>query len=80
MSKSKRYWELEEPKTVEVGKNVFKIFREAGKIQCYTKVEKAPRGLSKGVTIDLELFTLEELEEFKEMIDQEVEFRASITV
>lgn len=73
-----KYWEKETPVTKEFGKNVFKVFREAGKIQCYTKIESAARGLSKGVTIDLQQFSPDDLCDFLKMIEEEVNIKMGV--
>lgn len=57
----KRYWEREKPKIVVLGKNVFKLFLENGKIQVYPKVDSAPNGVGRGATIDLERMKEDEL-------------------
>lgn len=49
-----KYWEREQPKVISIGKNVFKLFLENGKVQVFPKVESAPNGIGRGSTIDLE--------------------------
>lgn len=51
--KLKRYWEFEEPKILRTKSNEFRLFKECKKLQIFRIVEKAPRGIGKGVTIDL---------------------------
>lgn len=64
----KRYWEREKPKIVVLGKNVFKLFLENGKIQVYPKVDSAPNGVGRGATIDLERMKEDELNHFISII------------
>lgn len=49
----KRYWEFEDPKIVRTEANEFRWFKECQKLQVYPIVERAPRGIGRGVTIDL---------------------------
>lgn len=51
---SNKYWEDEEPTRFDFGKNVFQVYAKAGKIQVYKSVPSAPRGVSKGVTIEVD--------------------------
>jgi hypothetical protein len=58
---TKKYWEREKPKVIPLGKNVFKLFVENGKVQVFPKVATAPNGIGRGSTIDLEHMTEKEL-------------------
>lgn len=49
----KRYWEFEKPQVVRTESNEFRWFKECKKLQIYAVVPSAPRGIGKGVTIDL---------------------------
>lgn len=57
-----KYWEREQPKVIVLGKNVFKLFVENGKVQVYPKVDTAPNGIGRGSTIDLEQMNKKELQ------------------
>jgi hypothetical protein len=61
---TKKYWEREKAKVVPLGKNVFKLFPENGKVQVYPKVETAPNGVGRGSTIDIEGMSSTEHEQF----------------
>lgn len=65
---SKKYWERESAKIIPLGKNVFKLFTENGKIQIYPKVDTAPNGVGRGSTIDLEHMTSDELQKLVQII------------
>lgn len=67
-----KYWEREQPKIVVLGKNVFKVFLENGKIQVYPKVDTAPNGVGRGSTIDLENMSLNDLSMLNQLINYAV--------
>lgn len=69
----KRYWEVEEPKVVVLGKNVLKLFTEHGKIQVYPKVDSAPNGVGRGATIDLEKMNEKERQQLVKIIKYAVD-------
>lgn len=65
---NKKYWEREKPKVVALGRNVFKLFVENGKIQVFPKVDNAPNGIGRGSTIDLEHMSIKELQNLVQVI------------
>lgn len=72
MSNSKRYWENEKPSVFNFGRNQFRHYPKAGKLQVYPKVENSPHGVGRGATIDLREMTVEELEQLKIIVDMAV--------
>jgi hypothetical protein len=68
----KKYWEREQAKVISLGKNVFKLFTENGKIQVYPKVPTATNGIGRGSTIDLETMSDTERKQFLEVIQYAV--------
>lgn len=67
-----KYWEREKPKVVTIGKNVFKLFLENGKIQVFPKVDTAPNGVGRGSTIDLEHMNMKDLQNLIQLIQYAV--------
>lgn len=68
----KKYWEREQAKVISLGKNVFKLYLENGKIQVYPKVETAKNGVGRGSTIDLEHMNDKELLQLLQVIQYAV--------
>lgn len=68
----KKYWEREQAKVISLGKNVFKLFTENGKIQVYPKVNTAPNGVGRGSTIDLETMNANEQKQLIEVLQYAV--------
>lgn len=58
---AKKYWEREQARVVTLGRNVFKLYPENGKLQVYPRVEGARNGVGRGSTIDLEHMSEKEL-------------------
>lgn len=73
MAKGKKYWELEKPVELSTEKNVIRVFMENGKAQIFPKVAGTAHGVGKGATVDLEMMTIEELEQFRLLINQAIE-------
>lgn len=51
------YWKVEQPEVIEFGTTLVRVYPKAQKIQLFRKIEDAPRGLSKGVTLDMDELT-----------------------
>lgn len=68
----KKYWEREQAKVISLGRNVFKLYVENGKIQVYPKVETAKNGVGRGATIDLEHMNEKELLQLLQVIQYAV--------
>lgn len=73
MAKGKKYWELEKPVELSTEKNVIRVFMENGKVQIFPKVAGTAHGIGKGASADLEMMTIEELEQFRLLINQAIE-------
>ncbi|MGE5608189.1 MAG: hypothetical protein ACM359_02950 [Bacillota bacterium] len=72
------YWETETPtggpQGIQIGNYVVKHYPSAGKVQTYNYFN-GPRyqGLSKGVTINLDLMTAEELEALRSLLNTAID-------
>lgn len=78
MAKGKKYWELEKPVELSTEKNVIRVFMENGKVQIFPKVAGTAHGIGKGASADLEMMTIEELEQFRLLINQAIETQIAI--
>ena len=68
----KKYWEREQAKIVTLGKNVFKLYAENGKLQVYPRVESAKNGVGRGATIDLEQMSETEMTQLLQVLEYAV--------
>jgi len=75
MAKGKKYWEVETPVEISTEKNVVKVYSENGKVQVFPKVSNTKYGIGKGATVDLEIMTLEELAEFRELVNKAIDMQ-----
>lgn len=69
---NKKYWEVEEPKVSVLGINQFRYYEQAGKLQVFRVKEGAPRGVTKGCTIELDNMSDEELKELAVVITEAI--------
>jgi len=60
-----RYWEKEEPLIFETDHIRMAIFSEARKVQLYRRIESAPRGVGRAVTLDFESMSEDEIKVLK---------------
>ena len=64
-----KYWETETPETFEFGKNQFRYYKEAGKLQVYPLAPNTTHGVGRGATIDLQAMSPDEVLQFKLVLD-----------
>lgn len=63
-----KYWEEETPEVFEFGKNQFKYYAKAGKLQVYPIVASSPNGIGRGAVIDLSSMSVDEVAQLKTVI------------
>lgn len=66
---AEKYWENEEPEVFELGKNQFRYYAQAGKLQVYPLAPNTPHGVGRGATIDLAGMSLDEVRQFKAVVN-----------
>ena len=64
-----KYWENEAPEIFEFGKNQFRYYQEAGKLQVYPIIPGTANGVGRGATIDLQAMSPDEVLQFKQVLD-----------
>lgn len=67
------YWEREKPVEFKTVKNVIKVYFENGKVQVFPRCDRARHGIGRGGTISLEDMTIEELLDFRALINEAIQ-------
>lgn len=66
------YWEKEEPVVTTYEQVIVKQYLEAGKLQFFRRIDIAPHGVGKGVTIDLGCMSEDELLSMQYVVNEAI--------